>query len=238
MNRLPTILTTAAILASVAAARVDADLVITEWAFGTGISDFALNGGVAQDFTLVVQNPFQDSHLAKYQGSITNADYDFSWLLDEAHFDITTTHHLAQLDGQTTTSGRIFLTPSVDSLVAFSGNWQYAWPSAALGQTGFVMAVIDLAMEDPIAIEFEFGGNVGVGPPFGTINLSGSAFIPAGGQYMLHYSANVDHIDPTPPGIFGEASGEFHFTITPIPEPAAALLLALPILAKRSRRPR
>ena len=210
-----------------------ADLIVDSWSIGAGISDLAGQEGV--HFSAVV-NPLQDSHSVSYRNSNISASYDFGWLLDEAHFDITTSHHLAQLDGQTSTSGRIFLTPSVDSLVTFSGNWQYAWPSAALGQTGFVMAVFDLATEEPMAIEFEFGGNIGIGPPFGTVNLAGSAVIPAGGQYMLHYSASVDHIDPTPPGTFGEASGEFHFTITPIPEPAAAMLLLLPFLAMRSRR--
>ncbi|OWY70114.1 hypothetical protein B7486_17585 [cyanobacterium TDX16] len=236
MKHLPTILTTAAILASAATARVNADLVVAEWAFGTGISDFAPGGGVAQDFTLVVENPFQDDHVAEYEGSATTASYDFGWLLDDAHFDITTSHHLAQLDGQTGTSGRIFLTPSVDSLVTFSGNWQYAWPSAAVGSTNIGIGVWDLATSEPISFETDFGGNLTVGPPFGTLDASGNAFIPAGGQYMLYYIAMVHHIDPTPPGTFGEASGDFHFTITPIPEPAAALLLALPILAIRSRR--
>lgn len=237
MNRLPTILTTAAVLASVAAAQVKADLVVDSWdliSFVDGPeSPQDPNDGV---FFNTVQTPFVASHTGILGGSYVTTSYDIGWLLDEAHFDITTTHHLAQLDGQTTTSGRIFLTPSVDSLVTISGNWQYAWPSAAVGSTNIGIGVWDLATSKPISFENDFGGNLTVEPPFGTLHASGNAFIPAGGQYMLYYIAMVHHIDPTPPGIFGEASGEFHFTITPIPEPAAAMLLALPFLAIRSRR--
>ncbi len=236
MNHLRMILT-AAILASATTARVEADLIFDSWSLLTVVRDFTPPASESDaSYFKNAQSPFSASHTASLpSGSYSTASYDIGWLMDEAHVDIEVGHKLEQLNGETVSEGRIYFTPSVDSLVTFSGNWQYAWPSAALGQTGFVMAVIDLAMEDPIAIEFEFGGNVGIGPPFGTISLSGSAFIPAGGQYMLHYSANVDHIDPTPPGTFGEASGEFHFTITPIPEPAAAISLIL-FAALRRRR--
>lgn len=221
------------------AVQAEAELVVTEWAFGTGISDFAPGGGVAQDFTLAVQNPFLASHFAEYQESATTASYDFAWLLDEAHFDITTTHHLAQLDGETGTSGRIFLTPSVDSLVTFSGNWQYAWPSAALGSTQVSVVVWDITDPDnqfEVASASARGGNFDLGPPFGTRSIGNEAIIHPGNLYMLSYLALVLHYDPTPPSTFGEASGDFHFNIMPIPEPAAAILLALPLLAKRSRR--
>jgi hypothetical protein len=235
MKHLPTILTTAAILASTATARVKADLIVNDWIFGTGISDYA-NSLYPSEFSSVVQNPFNSTHSVTLGLSSATASYDFAWLLDDAHFDITTSHHLAQLDGQTGTSGRIYLTPSVDSLVTFSGNWQYAWPSAALGNTHVSVQLGDLDEEISVLSVTGSGGNVGVGPPFGSFTLSDSGFLLANHNYLLFYTAQVRHFDPTPPGTFGEASGEFHFTITPIPEPAAALLLALPFLAIRSRR--
>ena len=236
MYHLPTILTTAAILASAATARVKADLVVDSWSIGAGISDLAGQEGV--HFSTVV-NPFQNSHSVSYRNSNISASYDIGWLLDEAHFDITTTHHLAQLDGQTSTSGRIYLTPSVDSVITMSGNLQYSWPSAAVGTALIGMDILDVTDPDNqilVAGDAVVDGNFPIGQPFGSFNIGDSGIIESGRQYLLSYVAQVRHFDPTPPGTFGEASGDFHFTITPIPEPAAALLLALPFLAIRSRR--
>ena len=236
MRRIQISFASAVLLAVCNAPPARAVLVVNEWAFGTSILDFVPGGGVAQDFTLVVENPFLGSHFASYQGSATTATYDFAWLLDEAHFDITTSHHLAQLDGETITSGRIYFSPATDSIVMFSSNWQYAWPSAAIGSTHIGVGVWDLATSEPISFETDSGGNLTVGAPFGTLDAAGSALIQVGGYYMLYYIARVRHIDPTPPGTFGEASGDFHFTITPIPEPAAGLLALAALTARR--RPR
>jgi hypothetical protein len=236
MNHLPMTLTTAAILASVGSAHVEADLIVDSWSLLTLVRDFTPPASESDAaYFKQAQTPFSASHTASLPaGSFSTASYDIGWLLDEAHFDIATTHHLAQLDGQTTTSGRIFLTPSVDSLVTFSGNQQYAWPSAAVGSTNIGIGVWDLATSEPISFETDFGGNLTVGPPFGTLDASGNAFISAGGQYMLYYIAMIHHIDPTPPGTFGEASGDFHFNIAPIPEPAAAFLLFAALRRRRA----
>lgn len=238
MNHLPTILTTAAILASVVSSRAKADLVVESWRLASVIHDFAPGAPDVQEFVTfeTVENPFQDSHSVTLGSSNTSSAYDISWLVHEAQFNITTSQYLRELDGDTSASGRIYLTPSVDSLVTFSGNWQYAWPSAALGNTHVSVQLGDLDEEISVLSVTGSGGNVGVGPPFGSFTLSDSGFLLANHNYLLFYTAQVRHIDPTPPGTFGEASGDFHFTITPIPEPAAALLLALPILAIRSRR--
>ncbi|GMU32833.1 MAG: hypothetical protein HS101_04735 [Planctomycetia bacterium] len=240
MNHLPTILTTAAILASAASARVKADLVVDSWSLLTLVNDFTPPASESDaSYFKDAQTPFSASHTASLPaGSYSTASYDIGWLLDDAHFDITTSHHLAQLDGQTGTSGRIYLTPSVDSLVTFSGNWQYAWPGSVIGATTFGAGVYDYETQEELVTFVGQGGNVGLDPPFGAFNLSASTNLTAGREYLLIYRAQVFHFDPTPPGTFGEGSGEFHFTITPIPEPASALLLALPILAKRSRRRR
>jgi hypothetical protein len=215
--------------------RVEAELLVSEWNLATRAYDPGDTQFISS-LILTVQNPLQTMSTATVDSSFSTATYDIGWLLDEAHFDINTTHHLAQLDGQTITEGRIFLTPSVDSLVTFSGNWQYAWPSTVIGATTFGAGVYDNGTQEELATFIGQGGNVGLDPPFGVFNLSASANLTAGREYLLIYRAQVFHFDPTPPGTFGEASGDFHFTITPIPEPAAAMLLALPLFAKRSRR--
>lgn len=224
-----------------AVGRASADLIVDSWSLLTLVHDFTPPASESDaSYFEDAQTPFSASHSAAIQaGSYSTASYDIGWLLDEAHFDITTAHHLAQLDGETITEGRIFLTPSVDSLVTFSGNWQYAWPSATLGSTQVSLVVWDITDPDnqfEVASASARGGNFDLGPPFGTRNIGNEAIIHPGSLYMMSYLGRVRHFDPTPPSTFGEASGDFHFTITPIPEPAAAMLLLLPFLAKRSRR--
>ncbi|OWY71470.1 hypothetical protein B7486_12880 [cyanobacterium TDX16] len=238
MKHLPTILTTAAILASAATARLKADLVVDSWSFLTLVRDFTPPASESDaSYFEDVQTPFSASHSAAIPaGSYSTATYDIGWLLDEAHFDITTAHHLEQLDGETITSGRMYFTPSVDSIVTFTGSWQYAWPSTVLGNTHFFWGISDLDHDIGIIGDSRTGGNVGVGSPFGSWTSNGSGLLMANQQYFLFYSATTRNFDPKPLGTFGEASGEFHFTIAPIPEPAAAFLLALPFLAKRPRR--
>ena len=211
-----------------------ADLLVTDWSLATRIYEPG-DSQYVSSVVFSVQNPLQTTRTATLGNSFSTANYDIGWILDEAHFDITTSHHLAQLDGETITEGRVFFTPSVDSIVTFTGNWQYSWPNAAIGITTLSLAVFDVATSEPIAVVARHGGNVTIGPPFGQFDLNGSASLLAGGEYMLSYLGRVSHSDPTPPGTFGEASGDFHFTITPIPEPAAGLL-ALAALSRRPRR--
>jgi hypothetical protein len=214
-------------------------LFVGEWLLSVGTLDFEHSQYSTHSITQVA-NPFQTTDTTSLPaGSYSTASYDISWLLGEAHFNITTTHHLAQLDGQTITEGRILLAPSVDSLVDLSGNLQYAWPGAAIGTALIGMDILDVTDPDNqilVAGDAVVDGNFPIGQPFGSFNIGDNGIIQSGRQYLLSYVAQVRHFDPTPPGTFGEASGDFHFTIAPIPEPAAALLLALPLLAKRSRR--
>jgi hypothetical protein len=69
-----------------------------------------------------------------------------------------------------------------------------------------------------------------------------SANIVAGRQYKIIISALTDLFDETPPGSPGLSTGNIHFTITPVPEPATASLLIAGLLLsrrrRRSRRPR
>ncbi len=181
------------------------------------------------------ENPFQNSHTATLGNSSCSAAYDFSWTGDEASFGVTVNHHLEQLQGETISSGRIFIRPAVDSVISISAAWQYAWPGQALGSTHLSARVGDSENGDLMAEVIAHGGNVGLGPPHGTFDLTDDGILQAGRLYGLFYTVRVLHIDPTPPGTYGTGAGHLNFTITPVPEPAALAMWVLPILLIRHR---
>ncbi len=217
---------------AVSALEADGSLAVQSWSVGTLVSDSVGQQGAGFS---TVANPFQNSHTASYLQSYATASYDFSWTGDEASFGVTVNHHLEQLQGETITSGRIFIRPSVDSFITLEGMWQYAWPSAVIGNTSLSLRVWDLETETILARATANGGNVGIGPPFGSFDLFDSASIVAGRDYMLSYTASILHINPTPLGTFGRGEGSLNFTITPVPEPAALAMWVLPILLIRRR---
>jgi len=211
-----------------------ATIVVNEWLLGTGLSDPGNSQYPSASFSNV-QNPFQGSHTATLDNSYATTSYDMGWTVDSAHFDAFPTHHLEQLDGDAGSEGRIRLTPSIDSTISLHGTYEYAWPSAAEGTSVIFMSVTDLQTEEEIVGDSAFGGNFGIGPYHGTLDVSGNATLLAGREYFLYYIARII-LDPTPPGTYGEGVGEIHFAITPVPEPATALLLACFLLIAFQRR--
>ena len=201
-----------------------ADLVVESWLIGTTVSDSVNSHSIGHDS---VTNPFQATHTAQRGLSTASVNYDFARTGDEASFGVSVNHHLEQLDGFTSSSGQIYIRPSVDSIITLEGAWQYAWPSAAIGTTSYSMTVTD--DEGIIARFFTFGGNFGLDPPFGSFNDYDTGLLRAGVAYLLTYTARVHHFDPTPPGTYGHGEGSLNFTITPVPEPATLALLVLSI---------
>ena len=210
-----------------------ASLVISEWNLATRAYDPG-NSIFNSTLILTVDNPLQASHTASIGNSSSTASYDFSWTGNEASFGVSVNHHLEQLDGFTSSSGQIYIRPSVDSIITLEGAWQYAWPSAAIGTTSYSMTVTD--DEGIIARFFTFGGNFGLDPPFGSFNDYDTGLLRAGVAYLLTYTARVHHFDPTPPGTYGHGEGSLNFTITPVPEPATLALLVLSISIFKPRR--
>ncbi len=223
-----------------APSRAAGDLIVESWELDTGIHDSTPQGDNEFAAFSVVENPFQDSHTAILNNSYTTATYDFGWSGDSAHFDVSTNHHQQQLLGSTESVGQIHLIPAVDSIITAQGTWQYAWPNSARGDTDIFLDVYDLLAEENIVDAFAYGGNEGLGPPHGTLYVQGSGLLLAGREYEVYYDTTVYFYTPTPSG---DASGEVHFNINPVPESASLALLAIVyplrralLLAPRRRR--
>ncbi len=215
--------------------RAAADLTVESWSLSVGIQNYDLGQPSPSAYFQVVQNPFQGSHAVTVGTSFANAAYDFEWSGDFAHFDAYTNHHLEQLVGSTISEGRIFVTPAVDTLVTLVGAWQFSWPSATIGASNMAMRVYNANTFQILIGTGAAGGNTGLGPPYGDYHFQNSGLLLAGEPYMIYYVARIVHDNPTPTGTHGEGSGEIHFSLTPVPEPATLALIVFAVLIPRRR---
>ncbi len=208
------------------------DLVVESWLLDTGVSS---DVGQAFQFSDTVQNPYQEIQLAAQVNSYATATFDFGWLGDSAHFDLQTSHYLEQLRGFTVSEGSIYVRPAVDTNINLDGSWQFSWPSSVLGQTIISLVAYDVDADQVVAFANAGGGNTGLGPPYGDLHVQNNGVLQADGYYQIYYVAQIYHSTSTPPGTHGEGSGEIHFTITPVPEPATLALFAIAFLIPRRR---
>jgi len=216
------------------------DLVVSEWILTSRVSD---GGQHDLQGTTNVQNPYNSTIVAQVNESIVATTFDFYWTGDSGAFDITTEQHSVELQGGVSAGANIDFTPMMDSIFSYSAQYDYAWHPSVIGQAALSFRLVDLAADEIVFHEGRTGDNVGFDPPFGSLVIpEASANIVAGRQYKIIISALTDLFDETPPGSPGLSTGNIHFTITPVPEPATASLLIAGLLLSRrrprSRRPR
>ncbi len=212
-----------------------ADLVVSQWSLSSIV--YAEND-IDGEGTNVVQNPYFNVIHAQSGNSYADTLYDMSWSGDAAAFNIVIDHFMTQLDGRVGSGGQIYFTPGIDSTLTLSARYNYDWPTSVLGQAALTILIADFTANENIYNQGRQGGNVGLDPPHGTLTLPVEALnLFAGHNYKIHCGAFTDQFNAGPPGTSGASSGEIHFSLTPVPEPATLGPLAAGFLLARRRHP-
>lgn len=183
-------------------------------------------------------NAIDFSQTASIPPSFSTGTYDLSWSGDVAHFQSSIDHHLQGFVGGLNSNSGILIRPAIDSFVSLTGTWTYNHDPAQIGRTVFGMRVSQVGAGFSPWSDQKRGGTHYLLPSSGTLDLSGSAVLQAGVLYSVGYNISTDNFNTPPANATWLGNGFIDITVAPIPEPAAAILLAafLPMAGFRHRR--
>jgi len=229
-------LNVAAIVAGMVPSTANAGLIVFSWDLLTYV-DHGVSGEDDYETSTVVQNPYQASHSASVGSTTAQTEYDISWLLDFASFDIQAAHQAEDVGGASTiralSSGHVIFTP--DSDIAFSVEAAYSYDLPAWGMTASVQVLIaDPETHTNYFAEADSEDTFIGGPKQGAFAITGQGFIPAGRESLLLYTMQVRTYGSS--GALATGSGHLTFTITPEPTTASLLALGGLTLVRRRRR--
>lgn len=206
-------------------ASVDADINITSWFLASQVSGSKGNDTQA---SVAVQNPFHETIVAQVGDSFVSTNFDVSWVLDLATFDMVSVQHAEEFVGRVLSGGNLTLTPMANSVLSLSAQYEYAWHSSVFAGAGMSFAVVDWTKQEEIFDEDRTGSNTPLGDPFGTLTLPDATVnLLAGHEYKIFFSALIDYFSEGPPGEPGISSANISFSIAPVPEPSTLMLFGL-----------
>jgi len=165
--------------------------------------------------------------------------YNIAW--DAAgFFDFTLlAEHVGQGNsgGFSRSTGSVQFIPAVDSILTIDAEYNYM-----LGSGGREALLTIGAGGGPAPGVALFGASQGAStiafdPPNGTLIFHGSAPLLAGESYAFGYLLSITALGGSPTNL-SHANGYFHATITPVPEPATAMMLSILVATTLRRRPR
>lgn len=205
---------------------VSADIVVSSNVLAVTVS----NSANSQSNTRIinqVQNPLNATHTAMLGISYATGTYDFAWSADGGSFNILGSNGAAgnPLNLYSSTSGNITLTTTsayrldIDALYSFRllGGDRQAMLSLSIGDgTAQQMIYIATYISAPITGD----------PAIGSFAIQESFQLETGHTYGFNYTMSIDSYSGSP-SVLATGDGYMHFTLTPIPEPACAALLAL-----------
>ncbi len=209
------------------------EILIDEWRLGTRVG---IGSELVTGIHDVVVNPFSDSHTLALGNSFANSFYQFGW--DDsglAEFLITANHAAAGTVGpliQSLSSGNIWLTPSVESILTLDAVYDYALGN---GDRQLNYAVGAGGGTGGIGVSHQIIPVIGH-PSSGQLTFHDELLLQPGVEYTLAYYMIHRSVSGSPDSL-SSGSGSVQFSIIPIPEPATGALLApAMLLAFRRRR--
>ena len=201
-----------------------ADLNVQGWGLAVEVDDPETSTYISHAFTTVV-NPFLGQHsvaLPNSPATTAAAQYDVSWLVNYGDFNISA--QLAAQDGHHVISeatGTIIIHTDTEAMLQLTGNLTYSLPGFSQ------VAHISFQAFDPVAHEWflqegeSFSTDLQY-PASGTLNIAGSAPLPAGRNIRLQYYMILDTGGFS--STLAEAGGGVNMILTP--EPACLVLFA------------
>ncbi len=212
---------------------------VTFWHLSTATSDLGDSSPADSEDVFAITNPLTQLVQTQIGPSFTSAYYDHSWLPDLAvgTFNTDITHGIASPDIINVTRTQIFFLADEPIRVTINGSLTYSHTPGDDTGIRFGASVRDTTTNDDLSSQTEQGGNLYLLPSAGTLNIAGEAILDAGVIYRLQFVIDSSNTGDLPPTGTLDASGYLNFAITPVPEPATAMLLlaAAPILLRRRR---
>ena len=211
----------------------------TAWSLSSSVRIIPPGQG-SQIQTAFFTNPsahFHDQHGVNFAGSTVSTQYDFEIMESLAEYNIQTQLNCVSVDGSRPdckAAGTLNITPRIDVWVQASGSYAYSLPTdPSTADASF--RVFSYASSTFL---FSSGGaddSILSGPHSGVFNINTGGLISAGTPIQISYVFRTTFFTGAA-NVAAASSGDLHFTMTPVPEPAALGLLTLAALAIRGRR--
>jgi hypothetical protein len=208
---------------------------ISDWDIGVSV----YSSGVGSDsaFSLVVENPFQETHTAVVGNSFATATYDFAWAGRFGAFLIQSAHEAEGVESELVvafSSGGFYITPAEDLLLNVDAAYSYEFSSSASMVAKLTISVRYADQSVGIFGQTEQAVTFPGEPLAGTLAIQADVILPANEALVIGYRMKASNGSLTATTVTGD--GHVSFTITPEPTTASLLALAGVMLLQRRRR--
>ncbi len=219
-----------------APAALSSAFTVEAWVLETGVADLS-SGQDDSRVSATVINPFYDSHFASVGASTAESWFDFGWSGEAGlgTFLVDVAHQARDVGGSGLVSnsvGRISIETTQDITIDILGFYNYNTP-ATYFDTEIRLAVLSDDPFETFIMVAQHGGPFGGHPSSGTLNVAGTAVLPAGDRYDVFYAMEIRSFGGGT-NILGTGSGNITLNITP--EPSTLSLLAVAALGCLKRR--
>lgn len=216
--------------------RAFAQIGVSDWFLSTFVQNFSPPSQQDAQSFATVSNPFLDSHTAALGSGTAMGAYEFSWTGDNALFRIETElvdPNVGNTRYVTAASGSIVFATTSDGRAILNGEYSYNLPGQGF-EVICGLSVYQLGTASDVLRDSGQADTITSPSGTGIIDLSASAMLAAGHQYLINYSIRIDAFGNS--GVLATTNGFLQLTLEPIPEPATVGLIGLTAILYRRRR--